>query len=386
MPSSAATPNGTQRLTMKRLDQQHKELAAEFKNFVSMVKIGTNLKFALTVTGLKEETVRSVLGIAEDIELTHDTVLEYLVLNASMVNTKLDVIIADQNKLAADVDKTKRKTNVVIKGHNRLNDKVNRMEAAQIEDHDVLHTEALRRITRLEETLGENLAGALQAGTIGGNKSFIVHLRETGTSDAEIRDALVILADNGDDELDRTNEEMFGEFLTAFISLRRTVNEHTTQIENLDRRVAASETTSNNRWSAVRDWQANGIIETEEKISKMAWVLAVVVGVIVWFLFWQVIPLTTGGEVIGSEGDSVGTFTGNFSMGWLGLAMGLLSGAVILAIGRQSHHTTVPMDEPANGAPAAQQLAPPAPPAAPANPPTQQQSQPTPAQGAGTSS
>jgi hypothetical protein len=84
--------------------------------------------------------------------------------------------------------------------------------------------ELTQRVDALEQFLGDDLAAALHAGSVGGKKAFIRTLRAKGVSDDEIINAFSLIKKN-DDELDLDDADMYGELFREFVSFRETTTE-----------------------------------------------------------------------------------------------------------------------------------------------------------------
>lgn len=165
--------------------------------------------------------------------------------------TSLDVKLGtlkrqvDQN--TADVARGTLRLDLGDKRHKRVERQIGQIQSMVkvlgerlAETHDIAVT---GEGSNLEERVTALVAKALESGQVGGQKSFIQTLRDAQVDDATISHVLIIARPGNSGELQLTDAELFTELFTAFITLYRTVENHTFEIHELTGRVATVENT-----------------------------------------------------------------------------------------------------------------------------------------------
>lgn len=188
---------------------------------------------------------------------------------------------------------------------------------------------AHERITELNNVLNGRIDVMQQAieAMQRGRKSFISTLRDAGVTDEQIRETLIILG-NGDGEVDLTDDELFTEMFTAFMTHKHETNVRLNAIDGgqapgpddnihaLNARINAVATTlGETRRELFRR-------DSNDSLNPLGWVAAVVLGVLAGVV-WALVDWT---ETLGIQvGTQTGTAELDYSVlnsGWFPFVVG----------------------------------------------------------------
>lgn len=252
-------------------------LSARVTKLEQLVKAGMSERFAAKIVGLSEDEVRDALRIPSSDELTNEVFVTALTKRVAKNRSGAETANERASKLERRADDTET------------------------------------RVAAIEEFLGrDNAAAALEGGKDGGRKSFIQALRDRRVSDDDIRRTLVIVDDG---ELELSDADMFGELYTAYVSLRACVEEHETRLTHVEQ--------------VVED------IDTSTYVPLLGWLMALAVGIVVWFIFW-LNPYGATGPLMDGNGKIIGSSSMGWHAGKLGLGMGIMAFGIVLLIARSS--------------------------------------------------
>lgn len=202
----------------------------------------------------------------------------------------------------------------------------------------------------------DTLLKALQAGEIGGDKSFLETLRSNGVSDTDIKAALGVM-----DELELTNAQAFAELTTSFLAHRRTTDEALNQHGQTLYGNGDDQPGLVGRMGHVEEaveW-AHTRIDASRDIHvrrRLTWwsLLAIPAFALTW---WIVSNAVSSGPIMGVGAQSK-TQLGSVSIGisWLlTLGLSLIAAGVVIYL---TSRTSVTFDEPDPDVEAAEQPAP----------------------------
>lgn len=282
---------------------------------------GQSPNLALRAVGIDEQMLRQCVSLPEG-ELTAADILHALADEVRAVK----LVQATHGKRLDDYDENLAE---IASGLNRLEGGTGALA---------------RRVAEIESVIGsEQFVSALQAGQSGGAKSFIHSLRQSGTSDHDIREALGVmrLTDDDTDDLDLSDAQAFHELATSFLAFRRTtdeaLNRHGQTLYGVDGQPGLVEQVGSLEQRHTSLSQRFSEVVGSSQPGPAAWITGLVVLLVSWFLFsrkaWLVVSTgTSSGVTVNSTGEL--PLNNWYYQGLVAMCLGLVAMAIVWGLQR----------------------------------------------------